>query len=187
MRILVSRKHIKPWGGCDTTFHSYQSKNRNYEATLGTVQAAPGVMVCGIFSWHTLGYLFQLIMVWRPQLIVSIVAGLVHHFMAKIYPSSNSFFKHKHAPYHKVMSKRVPWVWQWDPWPPQPTDLDPVEHLWVVVPPETHSMNVQLTNLQQLCQHLKETFPTLEFPQRRIKAAQSWWSWGQWAYGMQKS
>ncbi len=66
-------------------------------------------------------------------------------------------------------------------WPPQSPDLNPIEHLWDVVEREIHIMDVQTTNLQQLCdaimtiwtkiseecfQHLVESMP------RRIKAVQ---------------
>ncbi len=36
-------------------------------------------------------------------------------------------------------------------WLPQSPDLNPIEHLWDVVEREIHIMNVQPTNLQQLC------------------------------------
>ncbi|MDW1568538.1 hypothetical protein R7D93_25440 [Vibrio sp. YT-15] len=36
-------------------------------------------------------------------------------------------------------------------WPPQSPDLSPIEHLWDVVEREILIMNVQPTNLQQLC------------------------------------
>ncbi len=64
-------------------------------------------------------------------------------------------------------------------WPPQSPDLNPIEHLWDVVEWEIRIMDVQPTNLQQLCdaimsiwtkiseecfQHLVESMP------RRIKA-----------------
>ncbi len=60
-------------------------------------------------------------------------------------------------------------------WPPQSPDLNPIEHLWDVVEREIRIMDVQPTNLQQLCdaimsiseeclQHLVESMP------RRIKA-----------------
>ncbi len=36
-------------------------------------------------------------------------------------------------------------------WPPQLPDLNPIEHLWDVVEREIRIMDVQPTNLQQLC------------------------------------
>ncbi len=75
----------------------------------------------------------------------------------------------------------VSWTWQWvhfTQMSPQSPDLNPIEHLWDVVEREIHIMNVQTTNLQQLCdaimsiwtkiseecfQHLVESMP------RRIK------------------
>ncbi len=36
-------------------------------------------------------------------------------------------------------------------WAPQSPDLNPIEHLWDVVEREIHIMDVQPTNLQQLC------------------------------------
>ncbi len=61
-------------------------------------------------------------------------------------------------------------------WPPQSPDLNPIEHLWDVVEREICIMDVQPTNLQQLCdaimsiwtkiseecfQHLVESMPRI--------------------------
>ncbi len=35
-------------------------------------------------------------------------------------------------------------------WPPEPPDLNPIEHLWDVVEQEIHIMDEQPTNLQQM-------------------------------------
>ncbi len=65
-------------------------------------------------------------------------------------------------------------------WPPQSPDLNPIEHLWDVVEREIHIMDVQTTNLQQLCDDImskwtkisEERFQQLvESMPRRIKEA----------------
>ncbi len=76
----------------------------------------------------------------------------------------------------------VSWTWQLVTllkWPPQSPDLNLIEHLWDVVEREIHIMNVQPTNLQQLCDAImsiwtkisEECFQLLvESMPRRIKA-----------------
>ncbi len=63
-------------------------------------------------------------------------------------------------------------------WPPQSPDLNPIEHLWDVVEREILIMDVQTTNLQQLCDAImtiwtkitEECFQHLvESMKRRIK------------------
>ncbi len=93
------------------------------------------------------------------------------------------YFQQDNAPCHKdqIISD---WFLEHDneftllKWPPQSPDLNPIEHLWDVVEREILIMDVQTTNLQQLCdaimsiwtkiseecfQHLVESVP------RRIK------------------
>ncbi len=94
------------------------------------------------------------------------------------------YFQQDNAPCHKAQIISD-WFLEHDneftllKWPPQSPDLNPIEHLWDVVEREIHIMDVQPTNLQQLCdaimsiwtkiseecfQHLVESMP------RRIKA-----------------
>ncbi len=147
---------------------------------VSTVQAGGGVMVWGIFSWHTLGLLEPIDHHLNATAYLSIVADHVHPFMATVY----HLLMADNATCHKaqVISD---WFLEHDneftllKWPPQSPDLNPIEHLWDVVEREIHIMDVQSTNLQQLCdaimsiwtkvseecfQHLVESMP------RRIKA-----------------
>ncbi|MDF4985840.1 hypothetical protein P3581_23090, partial [Vibrio parahaemolyticus] len=56
---------------------------------VSTVQAAGGgVMVWGIFSWHTLGPLVPTEHGLNNTACLSIVADRVHPFMTTVYPSS---------------------------------------------------------------------------------------------------
>ncbi len=64
-------------------------------------------------------------------------------------------------------------------WPPQSPDLNPIEHIWDVVERQIRIMDVQPTNLQQLCDAImsiwtkisEECFQQLvESMSRRIKA-----------------
>ncbi len=58
------------------------------------VQAgAGGVMVCGIFSWHTLGPLVPIKHRLNATVYLSIVADHVHPFMTTVYPSSDEYFQ----------------------------------------------------------------------------------------------
>ncbi len=152
---------------------------------VSKVQAGGGgVMVWGIFSWHTLCPLVTIEHRLNATAYLSIVADHVHLFMTTVYPSSDGYFQQDNAPRHKapIISD---WFLEHDneftllKWPPQSPDLNPMEHLWDVVEREIHIMDVQPTNLQQLrdavmsiwtkiceeCfQHLVESMP------RRIKA-----------------
>ncbi len=56
---------------------------------VSTVQAGGGVMVWGIFSWHTLGPLVPIEHQLNDTAYLSIVADHVHLFMTTVYPSSD--------------------------------------------------------------------------------------------------
>ncbi len=145
---------------------------------------AGGVMVWGIFSWHTLGPLVPIEHRLYATAYLSIVADHVHPFMTKVCPSSDGYFQQDNAPCHKAQIISDWFLEHYNEftllkWPPQSPDLNPIEHLWDVVEREIRIMDVQPTNLQQLSdaimsiwtkiseecfQHLVESMP------RRIKA-----------------
>ncbi len=105
---------------------------------------------------------------------LSIVADHVHPFMTTVYSSSDGYFQQDNAPCHKAQIISD-WFLEHDneftllKWPPQSPDLNPIE-----VEREIRIMDVQLTNLQKLCdaimsiwtkiseecfQHLVESMP----------------------------
>ncbi len=123
---------------------------------VSTVQAGGGVMVWGIFSWHTLGPLVPIEHCLNATAYLSIVGDCVHPFMITVYPSSDGYFQQDNTPCHtaQIISD---WFLEHDneftllSWPPQSPDINPIEHLWDVVEREIHIMDVQPKNLQQLC------------------------------------
>ncbi len=61
-----------------------------------------GVIVWGIFSWHTLGSLVPIEHRLNATAYLSIVADHVHPFMTTVYPSSDGYFQQDNAPCHKA-------------------------------------------------------------------------------------
>ncbi len=83
---------------------------------LSTVQAAGGgVMVWGIFSWHSLGPLVPIEHL-NATAYLSIVSDHVHPFMTTVYPSSDGYFQQDNAPCDMSQSSNhlrlVSWTWQ---------------------------------------------------------------------------
>ncbi len=66
------------------------------------VQAGGGVVVWGIFSWHTLVPLVPIEHRLNATAYLSIVADRVHPFMTTVYPFSDGYFKQDNAPCHKA-------------------------------------------------------------------------------------
>ncbi len=144
----------------------HESMDPSCLVSTGQAAGGDGVMVWGIFSWHTLGPLVPTEQRLNATAYLSIVADHFHPFMTTVYPSSDSYFQQYNASCHKAQI-----ILEHDneftllKWPPQSPDLNPIEHIWDVVELEICIMDVQPTNLQQLrdarLQNLWGMFPTL--------------------------
>ncbi len=71
---------------------------------VSTVQAGGGggVMVWGIFSWHSLGPLVPIDHCLNTTAYLIIVADHVHPFMTTVYPSYDGYFLQDNAQCHKA-------------------------------------------------------------------------------------
>ncbi len=129
---------------------------------VSTVQAGGGVMVWGVFSWHTLGPLVPIEHRLNTTVYLSI-ADHVHPFMTTVYHLL-MYFQQDNAACHKAQIISD-WFLEHDneftllKCPPQSPDLNPIEHLWDVEEREIHIMDVQTTNLQQLCDAIMTIWP----------------------------
>jgi len=80
-----------------------QNENMDPSYLVPTVQAGGGgVMVWGMFSWHTLRPLVPIGHRLNATTYLSIVSDHVHPFMATMYPSSDGYFQQDNAPCHKA-------------------------------------------------------------------------------------
>ncbi len=113
---------------------------------VSMVQAGGGVMVWGIFSWHTLGPLVPIEHHLNATAYLSIVADNVHPFMTTVYQSSDGYFQQENAPCHKAQIISD-WFLEHNneftllKWPPQSPYLNTIEHFWDVVEREIRIMD----------------------------------------------
>ncbi len=130
---------------------------------VSTVQAdGGGVMVWGIFYWHTLGPLAPIEHNLNATAFLSIVTMSIHLWLQCTHLLM--LLQQDNAPCHKAQIISD-WFLEHDneftllKWSPQSPDLNPIEHVWDVVEWEIHVMDVQPTNLQQLRDAIMSIWP----------------------------
>ena len=130
-------------------FGAKQHESMDQICPVSTLQAGGGgVMMWGMFFWHALGPSISINDSLNATAHLSIVADHVRPFMAQsthLLMATSSMIMH-HVKKAKVISN---WFHEHDIL---------LEHLWDVVEWEICSMNVQLTNLQKLCDAIMSTW-----------------------------
>ncbi len=82
----------------ESKFEHKEHERMDPSCLVSTGQAAGGgVMVWGIFYWHTLGPLVPIKHNLYATAYLSIVADHVHPFMTTVYPSSDGYFQQDNA------------------------------------------------------------------------------------------
>jgi len=116
-----------------------QHESMNPSCLVSTVRAAGGgIMVWGIFSWHTLGLFVPI--EHHPEYCCWTYSSLYDHSVVPCYKAqniSNRFLEHDKE--FTILK-----------WPLQSPDLSSIEYLWDVVEQEICIMDVKPTNLQRL-------------------------------------
>ncbi len=89
------------WCNIQMAGSEFGVKNIKASCLVSTVQAG-GVMVWGIFYWHTFGPLVPTDHHLNATTYLSIVADHIHPFMTTVYTSSDGYFQQDNAPCHKA-------------------------------------------------------------------------------------
>lgn len=161
---------------------------------VSTVQACGDVIIWGTFSCYTLSPLVLTEYLWNITAYPRIVAGHVHPFMATVCPFSHDCFQQDNAP-----CPRAQIILNWFDnqfavlkCHRQSPDLKPAKHLWDAVEQEICIIDVQSTNLLQLCdantsilpkiseenfQHLVESALKQFLKQKGNQHGTSWVNW----------
>ncbi len=81
----------------------HESMDPSCLVSMVQVGCGGGVMVWGIFYWHTLGPLVPIEHRLNTTAYPSIVADHVHPFMTTVYPSSDGYFQQDNTPCYKAL------------------------------------------------------------------------------------
>ncbi|GBM33762.1 hypothetical protein AVEN_47057-1 [Araneus ventricosus] len=109
----------------------------------------------GTYSWAALGPVVVVEQTMKAANYLHIIADQLHSYMAFIFPNGNGIFQQDNAPCHKA---RIVLEWfeeQTDEfhlmfWPPNSPDLNPMEHIWVVMQRQFRAQNPPYPNISTL-------------------------------------
>lgn len=128
---------------------------RHESMVVSMVQAGSGdgVIVWGIYSCRTSGFLVPIKDYLNAAAYLGIVADHVSNFMTTLYPLSGGPFQGDTVPCHNTKIVADWFIEHGDEffvlkWPPQSSDLDPIEHFWNVVKRNIRILDVLPTNLE---------------------------------------
>ncbi|GFW04685.1 transposable element Tcb1 transposase [Trichonephila clavipes] len=141
-------------------------------------------MVWGIFSWHCLGSLMRIPTSLSAIRYVELLGDHIHPFVLFYYLHGNGVFQQDNCTSQK---SRLATGWLHEHsfdfsvtnWPLRSTDLNPIDHLWVVLEQDVKNYHTAPTNLSELWTALAniwqvipvERFQKLvEFLPRRVTA-----------------
>jgi len=109
------------------------------QCTVGHAQADGGdIMLSGTFSWASLGPMVVVEQTMNATEYLNIIADQLHPYMDSVFPAGNGMFQQDNAPCHKpkiVLGSFLEHVaeFQLMSCPPNPPDLNPIEHIWDVM------------------------------------------------------
>ncbi|GBL74166.1 Transposable element Tc1 transposase [Araneus ventricosus] len=124
--------------------------------TAGHTQAdGGGIMLWGTFSWASLGPVVVVEQTMKAANYLNIIADQLHPYMSFVFPTGNGIFQQDNAPCHKALI-----VLEWFEehtdefhlmfWPPNSSDLKPMEHIWDVMERELRAQTSPCPNISTL-------------------------------------
>lgn len=118
------------------------------------------VMFWATFCWESLGPIIHVDQIMNGGTYLNIVADHAHTFMTMAFPNGGGLFQQDDAPYH---SARIVQEWFEEHgeefellhWPPDSSDLSPIEHLWDMLDQQLRSATEPPRTVEELKQQLE--------------------------------